>query len=170
MVFEFKGERHHVILKSKFSSSSRIHRPNPVFGSYGIIGYRNIAISNGQTIVIRPKGSIGPISLSSVMRWSANTTSYVDSTKTDYYLGWLFWLLIWLRLDLLNKATRVLVLYRKDAYNKVFPIPLYSQQEHITTVLKEKMTQMAYHRVDIEKQFKSINTLYQALLRKPFKG
>lgn len=46
----------------------------PVFGSNGIVGYHNIAITQAPTIIIGRKGSIGQINYSEVPCWPIDTT------------------------------------------------------------------------------------------------
>ena len=107
---------------------------------------------------------------SEVACWPIDTTYYVDSSKTSCDLGWLYWLLKWLRLDLLNKATGVPGLNREDAYGLIVPVPPHPIQHRIAAELKEKMSRADKLRTSIEKQLEAINALPQAILRKAFRG
>ena len=142
----------------------------PVFGSNGIVGYHNVAITKGPTIIIGRKGSIGQVNYSEISCWPIDTTYYIDSSKTNSDLIWLYWLLKSLRLDLLNRATGVPGLNREDAYNQIVPLPPLPEQKRIATYLKEKMAYVERLKVSIEKQLEAINALPQAILRKAFRG
>ena len=142
----------------------------PVFGSNGIVGYHNVAITKGPTIIIGRKGSIGQVNYSEIPCWPIDTTYYIDSSKTNSDLIWLYWLLKSLRLDLLNRATGVPGLNREDAYNQIVPLPPLPEQKRIATYLKEKMAYVERLKVSIEKQLEAINALPQAILRKAFRG
>ncbi|MEO0277966.1 MAG: restriction endonuclease subunit S [candidate division WOR-3 bacterium] len=142
----------------------------PVFGSNGIIGYHNSAITQGPTIIIGRKGSIGQVNYSDVPCWPIDTTYYIDSSKTNCNLLWLYWLLKWLRLDLLNKATGVPGLNREDAYNLVIPLPPVEEQSRIAQILQEIMSEVEKARSACEKQLEAVNALPQAYLRKAFRG
>jgi type I restriction enzyme S subunit len=144
--------------------------PVPVFGSNGVIGYHNAAITQGSTIIIGRKGSIGQVNYSKVPCWPIDTTYYIDSSKTNCDLIWLYWLLRWLQLDLLNKATGVPGLNRQDAYSQITALPPLLEQRRIATELKEKMAQAEKLRTSIEKQLEAISALPQAILRKAFRG
>jgi len=142
----------------------------PVFGSNGIVGYHNIAITKGDTIIIGRKGSIGQVNYSELPCWPIDTTYYIDSSKTSCNLVWLYWLLKWIRLDLLNKATGVPGLNREDAYSQIIPLPSISEQHSIAAELKEKMSQVENLQSAILNQQFAIETLPQAILRKAFRG
>ncbi|MHC5732570.1 MAG: restriction endonuclease subunit S domain-containing protein, partial [Nostoc sp.] len=79
----------------------------PVFGSNGIIGQHNEAITDGSTIVIGRKGSLGEVNFSNVSCWPIDTTYYIDKSATDTDLKWLAYQLSGLGLTKLNKAAAV---------------------------------------------------------------
>lgn len=54
----------------------------PVYGSNGIVGWHDHPLTNGPTIIIGRKRSIGEVHLSPKSCWPIDTTYYVDCTKT----------------------------------------------------------------------------------------
>lgn len=142
----------------------------PVFGSNGIVGYHNASITQGSTVIIGRKGSIGQVNYSEAPCWPIDTTYYIDSSKTQCDLTWLYWLLKWLRLDLLNKATGVPGLNREDAYSQIVPFPTVAEQKHIAADLKEKMAQVENLQSSIYNQQSALDALPQAILKKAFRG
>ncbi len=142
----------------------------PVFGSNGVIGYHNMAITQSPTIIIGRKGSIGQVNSSESPCWPIDTTYYIDESKTSCYLHWLYWLLKYLRLDELNKATGVPGLNRNDAYSQVIPLPPLSEQKRIAAKIKELMQEVEHARTACEKQLEAAKALPSAYLREVFKS
>lgn len=107
----------------------------PVFGSNGIVGWHDKAISSGPTIVIGRKGSIGEIHFSKVACWPIDTTYYVETTKVPSDLTWLYYMLSVMDLPRLNKSAAVPGLNRNDAYEQHIPLPPLAEQQRIADLL-----------------------------------
>jgi type I restriction enzyme S subunit len=107
----------------------------PVYGSNGIVGYHNQAITNGPTIIIGRKGSIGEVNWSSEPCYPIDTTYYVDRTKKPCHLRWLYFALLELDLTRFNKSAAVPGLNREDAYEQVIPFPELPEQRRIAAQL-----------------------------------
>jgi len=143
----------------------------PVFGSNGVVGYHNIAITQGPTIIIGRKGSIGQINFSKTPCWPIDTTYFIDSSKTQCDLIWLYWLLKWLKLDSLNKATGVPGLNREDAYDQLVPLPpTVEEQRCIAAKIQELMQEVERARAACEKQLEAAKALPAAYLRQVFES
>lgn len=141
-----------------------------VFGSNGVVGYHNVVITQGRTIIIGRKGSIGKVNFSESPCWPIDTTYYIDSSKTECDLIWLYWLLKWLKLDLLNKATGVPGLNREDAYSQLVPLPPIEEQHRIATKIQELMKEVERARTACEKQLEAAQSLPSAYLREVFES
>lgn len=148
----------------------RVSGSVPVFGSNGFVGYHNVAITNGSTIIIGRKGSIGQVNYSESPCWPIDTTYYIDSSKTNCNLIWLYWLLKFLKLDLLNKATGVPGLNRKDAYNQIIPLPPLDDQRRIAAKIHEFMQDVERARNACEKQLEAAKALPAAYPREIFES
>ncbi|MEG3899738.1 MULTISPECIES: restriction endonuclease subunit S [unclassified Microcoleus] len=107
----------------------------PVFGSNGIIGQHHEAITDGSTIVIGRKGSLGEVNFSNVSCWPIDTTYYIDKSATETDLKWLAYQLSGLGLTKLNKAAAVPGLNREDAYRQRLLLPPLEEQKRIAEVL-----------------------------------
>jgi type I restriction enzyme S subunit len=107
----------------------------PVYGSNGIVGHHNQAITQGPTLVIGRKGSIGEVHLSPVPCWPIDTTYYVDAAKRPCDLTWLYYTLIALDLTHLNKSAAVPGLNREDAYRAQILFPPLPEQQRIAAIL-----------------------------------
>lgn len=116
-------------------AASRTTGPYSVYGSNGIVGTHTSALTDGPTIVIGRKGSVGEISYSETSCWPIDTTYFVDSTSTSADLRWLAYRLKDLGLSGLNKAAAVPGLNRDDAYRLRLLVPPLDEQLRVVEVL-----------------------------------
>lgn len=107
----------------------------PVFGSNGVVGQHDTALTAGPTIVIGRKGSFGEVNYSPTPCWPIDTTYYVDSTTTKADVRWLLYRLSALGLNKLNRAAAVPGLNREDAYRKRLLLPPLPEQQRIAEIL-----------------------------------
>jgi type I restriction enzyme S subunit len=54
----------------------------PVYGSSGIVGYHNQALTSDETLVIGRKGSVGSVYYSSIPCFPIDTTYFVEKTPS----------------------------------------------------------------------------------------
>lgn len=116
--------------------------PIPVFGSNGIAGFHDIAITKSPCIIIGRKGSFGKVNWSNVECFPIDTTYFIDGTKTRNHLRWLFYLLSNLGLDLFSRDTGVPGLNREDAYQNKVPMPPPEEQTAIANYLDDKTSKI----------------------------
>lgn len=107
----------------------------PVYGSNGIVGWHDRAMTNAPVIIIGRKGSIGEVHLSPIPCWPIDTTYYIDSTKKSCDLDWLHYTLLALDLTKLNKSAAIPGLNRTDAYEKQVHFPPLPEQKRIAAIL-----------------------------------
>ena len=148
----------------------RLNGKIPVFGSNGIVGCHNTAVTDGDTIIVGRKGSIGQVNYSEQPCWPIDTTYYVDRSKTSCNLKWLYFLLKWLRLNQLNKATGVPGLNREDAYGQTIPLPPLPEQKRIAKKVKEAIQDVDNARSACEKQLETAKSLPSSYLRDVFES
>ncbi len=106
----------------------------PVYGSNGIVGYHNEALTNRTTIIIGRKGSVGEIHLSELPCFPIDTTYFIDEFPDNSPRYWFYQLKI-LNLGELNKATAIPGLNRMDAYNQDIVLAPLNEQKRITDKL-----------------------------------
>jgi len=109
----------------------------PVYGSNGVVGRHNSAITSGPTIVIGRKGSIGEIRWSDKPCFPIDTTYYIETTKLPCELRWLYYALLQLDLTRFNKSAAVPGLNREDAYEKRIQFPTVAEQRYIAAQLDQ---------------------------------
>lgn len=142
-------------------SADRISGDYEVFGSNGPVGTHTSAFTNGKTVVIGRKGSIGEAAFSARPCWPIDTTYYVDEAGTEQDLRWLYYLISSLNLRRFNKATGVPSLNRTDAYDCEIPLPPLEEQKRIAGILDQADALRRLRARALEK----LNTFGQALFR-----
>lgn len=131
-----------------------------VYGSNGIVGKHVDSYTLGKTIIIGRKGSIGEIQISAEPCWPIDTTYYIDQSCSDCDLYWLSFILKYLKLGELNKASGVPGLNRDDAYEKVVYMPkLISDQKQAASKLKAQLAEVEKARKAVEEQIKKVDLL-----------
>ncbi|MBM4305845.1 MAG: hypothetical protein FJ123_03815 [Deltaproteobacteria bacterium] len=113
----------------------RIDGNVPVFGSNGVIGTHDRAITTGNTIIIGRKGSFGKVTWSDSSCFPIDTTYFVDRTQTWEHLRWLYYALQSLQLDTVNFDSAVPGLSREVAYSLRVSFPPPPEQERIAAYL-----------------------------------
>lgn len=111
----------------------------PVYGSNGIVGFHSLALTSGPCIIIGRKGSVGAVNVSKVPCWPIDTTYYVEPPE-GIDLCYLFYLLVSLNLNLLDKSTAIPGLNRHDAYSQDVCIPPLREQISIVSKLDKLMS------------------------------
>ena len=106
----------------------------PVFGSNGKIGEHTPALTDGETLIIGRKGSIGEVHYSPVACTPIDTTYYIDNVPEKTFRYW-FHSLKNLNLDRLNKSTAIPGLSRNDVYDIDTPVPPINEQRRIADKL-----------------------------------
>jgi len=109
----------------------------PVYGSNGLIGWHDRAITKGPTIIIGRKGSLGEVHYSEKPCWPIDTTYYIDEFKKPTDISWFYYLLRELELTKLNKSAAVPGLNRNDAYEIEISFPPLPEQKRIAAILEK---------------------------------
>ena len=115
--------------------SNRIEGKFHVFGSNGIIGKHNQSLTNGPTIIIGRKGSVGEINLSSEPCWPIDTTYYIDNFYGVNRL-FLYNLLKTLNLANYDTSTAIPGINRNDIYSIEIPLPPLAEQHSIVSAIE----------------------------------
>ncbi len=159
------------IYGSSLTTISRQKGEVPVYGSNGIVGFHNEAITDDETIIIGRKGSVGEVSFSKVSCFPIDTTYFIDKSATELDLKFLYYLLQKINLRELSESTAIPGLSREDAYALEIPLPpTIEEQRRIAAILDEQMKAVEQARLAAEEQQTAIKKLPAALLRKAFAG
>lgn len=138
-----------------------------VFGSNGIVGCHSAALTQGATIVIGRKGSLGELNYSDAPCWPIDTTYYVDEASTNVDLRWLFHAMHSLGLTELNRAAAVPGLNRNDAYAKRMLLPPREEQRRIAAILDKADALRAKRREAIAKLDQLLQSVFLDMFGDP---
>lgn len=138
----------------------------PVFGSNGIVGCHDEPAFNGPGIIVGRKGTVGAVQWSDCDFTAIDTTYAITKNETKQHLKWLYYLLIYSKLDKLNAATGVPGLNRNEAYSTIVPLPPFIEQKKIAEILTN--VDNTIHKTDhvIKKSKELKKGLMQKLLTK----
>lgn len=107
----------------------------PVVGSGGIVGHHAVGITEGPTIVVGRKGSIGSVTWIDGPAWPIDTAYYIRAKDSDLAPRWVYWMLRSLPLVDMNKSAAVPGLNRDDVYRLPLRVPSASEQRRIAAIL-----------------------------------
>jgi len=116
------------------SSGDRRQGPVPVYGSNGIIGWHDHALTNGPTVIIGRKGTVGQVSYSPVSCWPIDTTFYVEAS-VERDVRFVYFLLSALGLETMNSDSAVPGLNRDAAHSRSILVPRVAEQRAIAHIL-----------------------------------
>ena len=108
-----------------------------VYGSNGIVGVHDRAITKGPTIIIGRKGSVGEVHISSTPCWPIDTTYYIDEFPEQFPAKYWALFLKSLRLGQQEKSSAIPGISRDDIYQVDAPLPPVAEQRRIVAKLEE---------------------------------
>ena len=120
--------------KSLPASRRSTSGPVPVYGSNGVTGYHDSPLTNGPTVIIGRKGTVGALHYSSVPCWPIDTTFFVTGRDAEL-VRFKYYALGALGLDAMNADSAVPGLNRSDAHAREMCIPDEHEQRAIAGVL-----------------------------------
>lgn len=135
----------------------------PVYGSNGVVGSHDEALTTAQTIVIGRKGSVGEVHLSPVPCWPIDTTYFITDFGPFVPL-FLFRLLRSHRLGDLDQSTAVPGLSREQAYTADLVIPPLAEQNRIVAKVEALLARVNAARQRLAKVPAILKRFRQAVL------
>lgn len=106
----------------------------PVYGSNGVVGFHDKPLTNGATIIIGRKGTVGAVHYSSEPCWPIDTTFYFSGTDPDL-VRYRYFVLKSLGLDDMNSDSAVPGLNREAAHSLQIHIISEDEQRSIVHIL-----------------------------------
>lgn len=142
----------------------------PVYGSNGKVGYHDSAITNGPTIIIGRKGSIGEVHLSRQPCWPIDTTYFLDEFPEFLSVDYFYYFLKTLDLSELNRAAAIPGIRRDDIYSIEIPIPPLEEQKLIAARIEQLLTRIEQVKRLQSETEKEIEQITQSILTSAFRG
>lgn len=105
-----------------------------MYGSNGIIGWHDRALTNGPTVIIGRKGTVGKVRYSPVSCWPIDTTFYVEASA-ERDVRFVYFLLSALGLETMNSDSAVPGLNRDAAHSRSILVPRIAEQRVIADIL-----------------------------------
>lgn len=163
------GELFELTYGSSLPKRTRIDGSVPVFGSNGCVGFHSQAITQGQTIIVGRKGSVGEVTWSDISCFPIDTTYYIDKLKMPSSLKYIFFGLKYLDMPSLQKSSAIPGLDREDVYklNLLFP-PSVEEQIAIVSAIEIKLRNFEQMQEAARHQLEAISALPAATLREFF--
>ncbi len=116
------------------AAQSRNGGPVNVYGSNGIVGSHDEALTRAPAIIVGRKGSFGEVHISPEPCFPIDTTYYVDDFPATE-AGYAYSLLRFLPLKEMNRASAIPGLNREDAHALEVPLPPLAEQKRIVRKL-----------------------------------
>lgn len=111
--------------------------PVPVFGSNGIVGYSDAALTDKPAIIIGRKGSAGALNICDGPSWTTDVAYYVEA-PSFFVLRFLLIAISALDLNTLGKGVKP-GLNRNDVYELSIKVPPLAEQRRIVAKVDELM-------------------------------
>jgi len=141
----------------------------PVYGSNGVIGHHHSALTDGETLIIGRKGSVGEVHISPTPCFPIDTTYYVDQFHDMPARYWLYQLKN-LRLNQLNKSTAIPGLNREDAYSTKVTLAPLNEQKRIADKLDALLTRVDTCREKLNRISLLLKRFRQAVINAAISG
>ena len=109
--------------------------PISVYGSNGVVGTHSVGLTDGPTVIIGRKGSIGEVHLCPSGCWPIDTTYYVDEF---HGIDPKFLVSAFRKLSLseLDTSTAIPGLNRDDIYSQIIAVPPLAEQQRLVVQLE----------------------------------
>ena len=106
-----------------------------VYGSGGIIGKNSKSFTKGPGIIIARKGSLGNVFLEKEDFWPIDTVFYISKSETNNHIPFMYYLLIYLKLEKYKIVTAHPGISRDEVYTILIKIPPFEDQRKIASIL-----------------------------------
>jgi type I restriction enzyme S subunit len=141
-----------------------------VFGSNGIVGSHDRALTHGPTIIIGRKGSVGEINLSPIPCWPIDTTYFIDEFPAKIPPTYWALYLQSLQLGRQEKSSAIPGLSREDIYVVEVPLPPLAEQRRIVAKLEKLLGKVDACQKRLEKIPNILKRFRQSILAAAHSG
>ena len=162
-VFTKVGEILTVNYGKGLTEAARIPGEVSVYGSNGVVGKHNVALTRGPTIILGRKGTVGAIHLSTYPCWPIDTTYFIDEFH-GLDPAYLTYVLRGLDLAELDTSTAIPGLNRDDLYAQRIPLAPLVEQKRIIAKVEALLARVNATRERLAKVPRILKRFRQAVL------
>lgn len=141
-----------------------------VYGSNGVVGCHDKALTSSPVLIVGRKGSVGEVHLSSAPCWPIDTTYFVDRFPSGLDPTFLFRYLRSQRLRDLDRSTAVPGINREDLYRLSIPLPPLNEQQRIVAKIEALFGQSRTARQALDRIPPLLKKFRQSVLAAAFRG
>lgn len=141
-----------------------------VYGSNGVVGRHDKALTSSPVLIVGRKGSVGEVHLSSAPCWPIDTTYFVDRFPSGLDPTFLFRYLRSQRLRDLDRSTAVPGINREDLYRLSIPLPPLNEQQRIVAKVEALFEQSRTARQALDRIPPLLKKFRQSVLAAAFRG
>jgi type I restriction enzyme S subunit len=127
--------------KARTDKAGIVREDSPVYGSSGVIGKFDRALTTGPTLIIGRKGTVGATHYSGEACWPIDTVYFAEGSEGKN-LRFFKYLLDHLQLSRLDRSTAVPGLSRDDYNAKEVAIPHADEQQRIVAEIEKQFTRL----------------------------
>jgi type I restriction enzyme, S subunit len=140
-----------------------------VFGSNGVVGKHNVALTKGRAVIVGRKGAAGAVHFASEPCWVIDTAYYAE--RNDVLdLKFAGYLLDSMSLGKLDRSTAIPSLSRDDYSAVQVPIPPRSEQQRIVQKLDELLSDLESGVSALERARANLKRYRAAVLKAAVEG
>jgi type I restriction enzyme S subunit len=127
--------------KARTEKAGVVCEESPVYGSSGVIGKFDRALTTGPALIIGRKGTVGATHYSAEPCWPIDTVYFTEASE-DKDLRFFKYLLDHLQLGRMDRSTAVPGLSRDDYNAKEVAIPDIDEQQRIVAEIEKQFTRL----------------------------
>jgi len=127
--------------RARTDKAGSVREDSLVYGSSGVIGKFNRALTGGPALIIGRKGTVGAIHYSAEPSWPIDTVYFTEGSEGKD-LRFFKYLLDHLQLGRMDRSTAVPGLSRDDYNAREVAIPGYDEQQLIVAEIERQFTRL----------------------------
>ena len=143
---------------------SRLDGNIHVYGSNGIVGNHDSSITDGETIILGRKGSVGEVHYSARQCWPIDTTYYIDNFHGGIPACYWYHFLKSISLGQHEKSSAIPGISRKDIYPLTISLPPLNEQKRIVEKLDAILPKVKSAKARLEKFSAILKKFRQSVL------
>jgi type I restriction enzyme S subunit len=155
--------------KARSEKHGLVREATPVYGSSGVIDTFTRALTNGPTLIVGRKGTVGATYYSPEPCWPIDTV-YFTEAEADKDLRFFKYLLDHLQLGKMDRSTAVPGLSRDDYNAKEVYIPEIDEQREIVAEIEKQFTRLEAGVAGLRRMLANLKRYRAAVLKAACEG